>query len=58
MRVMLFFGKKKKLLNTQCVVGSCTRKSPIIKWANALTESSKKITEAEHSLSQQRQLVR
>ena len=49
------FGQK--LLNTQCTVGRCTHKSPIMKWANALKESQKKFTEAEHSLSQQRQLV-
>ena len=30
-----------KLLNTQCIVGRCIRKSPITKWANALKESSK-----------------
>ena len=29
---MLFFGQK--LLNTQHSVGSCARKSPIVKWAN------------------------
>ena len=33
------FGQK--LLNTQCSVGRCARKSPIMKWANALKESSK-----------------
>ena len=32
-------------------------KSPVMKWANTLKESSKKLPEAEHSLSQQRQLV-
>ena len=36
-----------KLLNTQCSVGRRTHKSPIMKWANALKESSKKFTEAE-----------
>ena len=37
-----------KLLNTQCSVGRCTRKSPIMKWANTLKESSKgKFIEAE-----------
>ena len=36
---MLLFGQK--LLNTQCGVGRCTYKSPILKWANALKESSK-----------------
>ena len=35
-----------------------TRKPPIMKWENALRESSKKkFTEAEHSLSQHHQLV-
>ena len=33
------FGQK--LLNTQHGMGSCTFKSPIMKWANALKESSK-----------------
>ena len=47
------FGKK--LLNTQFCVGRCTHKSPIMKWANVLKESSK-ITEAKCSLSQQCQL--
>ena len=38
--------------------GRCTCKSPIMKWANALKKPSKnKFTEAEHSLSQQCQLV-
>ena len=47
-----------KLLNTQHGVGRCTCKSPIMKWANVLKESSKKnFTEAECSLSQQCQLV-
>ena len=32
-----------KLLNTQHGVGVCAYKSPIIKWANALKESSKRI---------------
>ena len=49
------FGQK--LLNTQCGVGRCARKSPIMKWANTLKESSKKFTEAKHSFSQQCQLV-
>ena len=32
-----------KLLNTQCfVVGRCAQQSPIMKWANALKESSRK----------------
>ena len=31
-----------KLLNTQRGVGRCAHKSPIMKWANALKESSKK----------------
>ena len=34
-----FFGQK--LLNTQGSVGRCACKSPIVKWANALKESSK-----------------
>ena len=54
-RVHAAFGQK--LLNMQCVVGRCTCKSPIMKWANVLKEFSKKFTEAECSLSQQRQLV-
>ena len=37
--------------------GQFAPKSPIMKWANTLKESSKKFTEAEHSLSQQRLLV-
>ena len=49
------FGQK--LLNTQCGVGRCARKSPIMKWANTWKESSKNFTEAERSLSQQRQPV-
>ena len=48
------FGQK--LLNTQHGVGRCTCKSPLMKWAKVLTESSKKFTEAKRSLSQQRQL--
>ena len=32
----------KKLLNTQCGMGGCTHKSPIMKWAKALKASSKK----------------
>ena len=47
------FGQK--LLNTQRGVGRCTCKSPIVKWANVLS-LQKEFTEAEHSLSQQRQL--
>ena len=39
--VMLFFNQK--LLNTQHGVGRCAWKSPIMKWANELKESSKKI---------------
>ena len=35
------FGQK--LLNSQHGVGRCARKSPIMKWANVLKESSKKI---------------
>ena len=51
------FGQK--LLNTQHGVVRCTRKSPVMKWANMLKSQSlqKNFTEAEHSLSQQRQLV-
>ena len=52
---MPFFGKK--LLNAHRGVGRCALKSPVMKWAKALKESSKKLTEAEHSLSQQCQLV-
>ena len=50
------FGQK--LLNTQHGVGRCTGKSSIMKWANMLKESYKKITDAKSSFSQQRQLVR
>ena len=50
-------GFAEKLLNTQHCVGRCTRKSPIMKWTDAFKESSKIFTEAEHSLSQQCQLV-
>ena len=49
------FGQK--LLNTQHRVGRCTCKSPVMKWANVLKESSKILTEAKRSLSQQCQLV-
>ena len=49
MGVILFLVKK--LINTQCGGGRWARKTPIMK------ESSKKFTEAEHSLSQQHQLV-
>ena len=49
------FGQK--LLNTQHRVGRCACKSPVMKWANVLKESSKILTEAKRSLSQQRQLV-
>ena len=45
------------LVNTQQGVDRYAHKSPIIKWANSLKESSKKVTEAKHSLSQQHQLV-
>ena len=38
-------------------VGWCAWKSLIMKWANTLKESSKKSTEAKHSLSQLRQRV-
>ena len=34
-----FFGRK--LLNTQCDVGRCACKSPIMKWANALKSLKK-----------------
>ena len=53
-RVMRFFDQK--LLKTQHSMGRCAPKSPMMKWANALSRQ-KKFTEAEHSLSQQRQLV-
>ena len=46
----------KKLLNTQCSVGRCTCKSPIVKWENVLSLQTKFI-EAKCSLSQQHQLV-
>ena len=46
-----------KLLNIQHSVGRCTCKSPIMKWANAFKESSKKFTEVECNLSQQCRLV-
>ena len=49
------FGQK--LLNTQCGVGRRARKSCIMKCANALSILKKKFTEAEHSFSQQCQLV-
>ena len=42
---------------TQRGVGRYAPKSPVMKWANALKESSKKFTEAEHSLSEQCQLL-
>ena len=35
-------GFGQKLQNTQCGVGRCAHKSPIVKWVNALKESSKK----------------
>ena len=41
-----------KLLNTQRAVGQCTRKSPIINWADVLKESSIKFTETTGNLSQ------
>ena len=41
MVVMPFLGQK--LLNTQCSVGTCTHKSAIMKWANMLEESRKKL---------------
>ena len=40
-----------RLLNTQCSVGRCACKSPIIRWAKTLKESSEKFTKAECSLS-------
>ena len=40
MGAMEFFGQN--MLSTQPCVGRCARKSPIMKWANALKESSKK----------------
>ena len=46
-----------KLLNTQRGVGRRPRKSPSMKWANTLEESSRKFPEAQRSLSQQHQLV-
>ena len=46
-----------KLPNTQHGVGRCTGTSSIMKQAHALKEFSKKFTEAEHSFSQQHQLV-
>ena len=36
-------GFGQKLQNTQCGVGRCAHKSPIVKWTNTLKESSKKI---------------
>ena len=44
------------LLNTQCSVNRHTHKSPIVKWANALS-LHKKFTEVECNLSQQCQVV-
>ena len=41
----------------KCGVGKCPRESPVMKWANALKESSERFTEAERSLSPQRQLM-
>ena len=49
------FGQE--LLNTQLGAGRCACKSPIMRWANTLKESSKKFTGTKCSLSQQRQLV-
>ena len=54
MGVMLFWSKTAEH-SLWC--GQVTPKSPIMTWANTLNESSKKFTKAEHSLSQQRQLV-
>ena len=51
------FGFGQKLLNTQHDVSRYTYKSPIMKWANMLTESSKKLNETKKSsLSQHHQL--
>ena len=44
------FGQK--LLTTQHSVVRCAHKSPFMKWANTLKESSKKFTDAKCSLSQ------
>ena len=55
MGVVLFHGQK--LLNTQRGVDRHACKSPIMRWANTLKESSKNFTEAERSLSQQCHLV-
>ena len=49
-------GFDQKLLNTQCSVNRHTHKSPIVKWANALS-LHKKFTEVECNLSQQCQVV-
>ena len=54
-QVSCCFGPK--LLNTQRTEGRRARKSPIMKGASGLEESSKKFFELEHNLSQQRQLV-
>ena len=43
------FGQK--LLNTQHSVGRCTRKSPIMKWADALKESLKNNSLKPHAAS-------
>ena len=53
--VHVVFGQK--LLNTQCSVGSFAGKLPVMKLANTEKSLQKKFTEAEHSLSQQHQLV-
>ena len=50
-----FFDQK--LLNTQCSVGRCAHKSPIMKWANMWRVFKKNFTKAKHTLSQRRQLV-
>ena len=54
-----FRSKTAQHLNTQCllVCAGALRNSPIMKWAKALKESSKKFTDAKHGLSQQCQLV-
>ena len=43
--------------STQRSVGRCAHKPTIMKWANVLKESSKKLTESKCSLSQQCQLA-
>ena len=43
------FGQK--LLNTECCVGTWAHKSPTMKWANMLTEPSKKFTASHNNTS-------